>query len=84
MWPSWEEAFPLSKYATPSEAVLSPGDCAYVPVYWFHYVETSRVPAVALNLWRRPDPEKKDAVGRLLCGARHSKAAVSCGAAASS
>ena len=75
----WEEKWPLAKYATPSEVALAPGDCAYIPIYWFHYVETSDSPAVALNWWRKAEEGKKDVLGRLLCGSRHTKAAMTCG-----
>mmetsp|Transcript_30864 Transcript_30864/g.46851 ORF Transcript_30864/g.46851 Transcript_30864/m.46851 type:complete len:351 (+) Transcript_30864:74-1126(+) len=60
--------FPLSKFAIPSTATLHPGDCLYVPVYWYHSVLTSAHRTISINWWKRPDHHKMSVLEKLFCG----------------
>ncbi|CAK0907438.1 unnamed protein product, partial [Prorocentrum cordatum] len=72
------QEFPLARYAVPSAVTVRAGDCLYIPIYWFHEVLGSAEVTISLNWWRQPDPGKKDILGRLLCGSRHKRAAMTC------
>lgn len=44
------EKFPKFLEIEGVEAVLGPGDVMYIPIYWWHYVESERNKYVAMNL----------------------------------
>ena len=59
---------PFLKYAIPSSVTMTPGDCLYVPVYWYHSVSSSAGRTVSINWWRMPKHEKMLDLERLFCG----------------
>jgi len=63
-----QKKFPLSKFAIPSTVTLHPGDCLYLPVYWYHAVSTSAHRTISINWWRRPDHLKMSALESFFCG----------------
>lgn len=67
-----QQSFPLSKYAIPIRVSLSPGDCLYLPVYWYHSVKSSEDRTISINWWRMPDRSKMMDLEHLFCG--HSEA----------
>lgn len=62
------QSFPLSKYAIPTRVSLSPGDCLYLPVYWYHSVESSEHRTISINWWRMPDRSKMIDLEHIFCG----------------
>jgi len=73
------QRYPMAQYALPVRVTLYAGDCLYLPIYWFHSVETGLgVRSISVNWWRRPDERKKEIIGRLLCGQSHRKASAKC------
>mmetsp|Transcript_36136 Transcript_36136/g.53899 ORF Transcript_36136/g.53899 Transcript_36136/m.53899 type:complete len:204 (+) Transcript_36136:1034-1645(+) len=69
---SGDGSFPLSKYAIPTRVSLSPGDCLYLPVYWYHSVESSQDRTISVNWWRMPERQKMMDLEHIFCG--HSEA----------
>lgn len=63
-----QQSFPLSKYALPTRVSLSPGDCLYLPVYWYHSVESSEDRTISINWWRMPDRFKMIDLEHIFCG----------------
>ena len=59
---------PLAKYALASHVSLQPGDCLYLPVYWYHTVTSSDERSISINWWRRADHEKMKMLENLFCG----------------
>lgn len=72
--------YPMAKYALPVTVTLYAGDCLYLPIYWFHSVESSPDDprSISVNWWRQPNVVKKDIIGRLLCGQAHRTASARC------
>eukprot|EP00039_Didymoeca_costata_P016770 m.305189 g.305189 ORF g.305189 m.305189 type:complete len:204 (+) comp16446_c4_seq39:706-1317(+) len=74
-----EKRYNLMKYVSSSRVTLYPGDCLYIPIFWYHQVFSLGYElTVSLNYWRTPNKGKKDDVGRLLCGRRHKSASMTC------
>ena len=59
---------PLAKYALASHAALRPGDCLYLPVYWYHTVTSSDERSISINWWRNADHKKMTTLENLFCG----------------
>lgn len=72
------ENYPMAKYALSSKVRLEPGDCLYLPIYWFHGVRSSKDRTISINWWRRPKGKKKDTIGKLMCGHTHRKSSANC------
>jgi hypothetical protein len=47
---AWETRFPGFKDAKYVEGVLGPGDCLYIPVGWWHYIQ-SLTPSFSVSFW---------------------------------
>merc|ERR1712190_137782 len=74
----WVDKYPLAQYALPVLANLEPGDCMFLPIYWFHQVESAAARTISVNWWREPSKERKDIIGKLLCGHSNRKAMKTC------
>eukprot|EP00980_Cylindrotheca_fusiformis_P028385 scaffold22596_cov131-Cylindrotheca_fusiformis.AAC.14 len=72
--PTLQGQYPLSKYAIPTRVTLEPGDCLYVPVYWYHSVESSSDRTISINWWRMPTRSKMLDLEHLFCGHNESSA----------
>ncbi|CAH0546820.1 unnamed protein product [Brassicogethes aeneus] len=50
--------FPKFKQAKGFETVLGPGDVLYIPIYWWHHVESllSGGPTITINFWFKGGP----------------------------
>ncbi|XP_060535117.1 hypoxia-inducible factor 1-alpha inhibitor-like [Cylas formicarius] len=50
--------FPKFKKARGCEAVLEPGDILYIPIYWWHHVESlmRAGPTISVNFWYKGGP----------------------------
>lgn len=64
--PSYEQ-FPMAQYALPFIVQLDEGDCLYLPVYWYHAVQTSSDRTVSINWWRNPSRHKMVTLEGLFC-----------------
>ena len=73
-----EREYPMARFALPVKTTLQPGDCMFLPVYWFHQVE-SIGRSISVNYWRTVKPaERKEAIGKFLCGHTNRRAAKTC------
>ena len=70
--------FPLARFAAVATVTLHPRDCLFLPIYWFHEVESAPTRTISINWWRTPDARRKDIMGKLLCGHTNRKAAKRC------
>lgn len=59
--------FDMAAFALPSFVTLQPGDCLYVPVYWYHTVTSSEERTVTINWWRSPDRQKMGRLEGMFC-----------------
>ena len=57
----------MAAFALPSFVTLQPGDCLYVPVYWYHTVTSSEERTVTINWWRSPDRQKMGRLEGMFC-----------------
>lgn len=46
----WQKKYPLFQFATYQEAILKPGECLYIPLGWWHYVEAF-TPSFSVSFW---------------------------------
>ena len=76
-WPN-DRQHPLSRFALPLQVTVRRGDILYVPIYWFHRVQSSVSRSASLTFWWSAERQKKDLVGKVLCGYRHSRASHGC------
>lgn len=72
--PMHQENYPMSKYAIPIRVSLEPGDCLYVPVYWYHSVESSKDRTISINWWRMPARSKMLDLEHMFCGHKEASA----------
>jgi len=69
---------PMAKFALASTAVLSTGDCLYLPVYWYHTVTSSEERTISINWWRSPNTKKMSMLESIFCGRNDYGAGAKC------
>lgn len=76
--PNVSRDYPLFRFAEPRRCVISAGEWLYVPIYWWHRVRTAEARTVALTHWSGGDSEKKNVMGKFMCGYSLRPAAFEC------
>lgn len=78
--PNVSDEYPLFRFADPRRCVVGSGEWLYVPIYWWHRVRTADARTVALTHWSYADHDKKEFLGKIMCGYSMKPAAFECGA----
>ena len=75
----YDDDYPMAKYALASHISLGPGDCLYLPVYWYHTVTSPADRSISINFWRSPDKTKMRILESIFCGKENFGAQAKCG-----
>jgi len=54
----WEHVYPEFKDAVPISFSLNPGEILYIPIFWFHHVQSSNERSLSINFWYKGDTRK--------------------------
>ena len=68
----------MFKYALPIKVDLYKGDILYLPMFWFHSVESSINRTLAITSWYNGNKHKRQTFQKILCGYRHRDASFTC------